>query len=387
MLCLFDMISDAIHLCTRDLTACESTEGIIAGQHHFVDLWARDSLFASFGASANVAKKTIETFLTYQREDGLIPYLILRSRHNIGKYFGKHTYFNTPVPQFRSHLTFGTVPDGGILAIIAVRKYIESTGDISFLKKNYKILLKAFLWYEKKFGDGLIKEWFSCEWADALLKSGKTLYTNVLYFKAAKDLAWLASVVKIPKDVSQYAKIAVRIGEQIHQQFWTGSYFADWKDWKRQDYFATHPNMLAIIFGLATKKEAHDILEFAECIGHNGFTIQNSNPRYPWWRISLLHIVTGMSDYHNGQLWLQPGILYATALQIIGKQTEARRVFEKISKKIVEYNGVYEVYEKNGKPVSRLLYQSEHPFAWSAGLYLWAYQNYFSGKSTVSKTP
>lgn len=42
-----------------------------------------------------------------------------------------------------------------------------------------------------------------------------------------------------------------------------------------------------------------------------------------------------------------------------------------IGEQIVKYNGVYEIYEKNGKPVKRMFYQSEHPFAWSAGLYLW----------------
>lgn len=371
------MYDISVKIAKKAINTCITESGIVAGSHHFVDLWARDSLFASFGAPTEVAKKTIEAFLKYQRRDGLIPYLILRSRHNIGKYFGKQIYFKTPVPQFRSHLTFGTVPDGGILTIIAMRKYIESTGDISFLKKNYKTLLKAFSWYKKKFGTHLISEWFSCEWADALLKIGETLYTNVLYYKSARDLSWIAGLLKKPNDKALYEKIATRISSQIHHQFWTGQYFADWIDWKRQDYFATHPNMLAIVFGLTTKKESDAILKHAKSTVWNGRTVQNSNPRYPWWRISLLHMVIGMSDYHNGMLWLQPGILYATALQIMKKQKEARCVFKKISEKIVEYNGVYEVYEKNGKPVKRLFYQSEYPFAWSAGLYLWAYQNYF----------
>ncbi len=39
---------------------------------------------------------------------------------------------------------------------------------------------------------------------------------------------------------------------------------------------------------------------------------------------------------------------------------------------IVKYNGVYEVYEKDGTPLKRIFYRSEHPFAWSAGLFLYA---------------
>ncbi len=41
-----------------------------------------------------------------------------------------------------------------------------------------------------------------------------------------------------------------------------------------------------------------------------------------------------------------------------------------MAEKIVEYENVHEVYEKNGKPVRRALYVSEVPFAWSAGLFV-----------------
>ncbi|MBI5619870.1 hypothetical protein HY950_02825, partial [Candidatus Gottesmanbacteria bacterium] len=60
------------------LKRCASPVGISAGAHHFVDLWARDSLFATFGAPVDIAETTIETFLKYQRSDGLVPYRIFR---------------------------------------------------------------------------------------------------------------------------------------------------------------------------------------------------------------------------------------------------------------------------------------------------------------------
>ena len=84
-----------------------------------------------------------------------------------------------------------------------------------------------------------------------------------------------------------------------------------------------------------------------------------------------------MADYHNGILWLQPGILYAIALKKTGKTQEARRVLMRIAHQIVKYQGVFEIYEKSGAPVRRFLYRSEEPFAWSAGLYVWAYHRIF----------
>lgn len=313
------------------IIACTTNNGLIGGLHHFVDLWARDSLFASFGAPHSVAKRTIETFLKYQRRDGLIPYRIFRRR--------------VLLPNFRSVQSGGVVPDGGLMTIVAAQR---------FGKTYAHKLNRAREWYRKKFGDDLISEWFQCEWADAVLKVGKTLYTNILYWKATGDEA---------------------IKNKIVDVFWNGRYFADWVDWRRRDYFASHPNMLAIVFGLTTREQSLSILDYAKEYCWNGWTLEENYPAYPWWRIPIQNYLVGMADYHNrGCLWLQPGILYAIALHKTGKTDEATSVLTAIAGKIVEYNGVYEVYEKNGGPVKRLFYQSEYPFAWSAGLFLWAHK-------------
>ena len=368
-------ISAAI-IAKRALRLCITHDGFIAGTHHFVDLWARDSLFATLGANVagmqDVSRTTIESFLRYQRRDGLIPYLILRSRQGLAKYFGRHTYYKMPVAHFRSHMSFGVVPDGGVMTIIAAYAYAEAAGDDTFLKKHYKKLVAAFSWYETRFKGGLVKEWFQCEWADALLKSGRTLYTNVLYFRAARDLSWIAKRLGKSRDAARFAARAEMIRTMISRELWTGTFFADWKDWKRQDYFATYPNMLAIIFGLASKRQASSILALAKKRAWNGWTLVNSVPEYPLWRVPIFYILIGMRDYHNGLIWLQPGILYAIALHVRGYTKEARTVLTGIAKKITESDGAHEVYERNGKPVVRPLYRSEHPFAWSAGLFVWA---------------
>jgi len=365
-------------IATRALVACDTEIGFAAGTHHFVDLWARDSLFATFGANtvgkASRSKATIKSFLTYQRADGLIPYLVLRSRMTAGKYFHRHSYYPSPVPHFRSNQSGGVVMDGGLMAIIAMRSYIESSGDLRFLKENYGILEKGLVWYWKKFHMGLVREWFLCEWADAVLKIGHTLYTNVLYWKAIGDMAWMAKKLKKKTDSAMYYAWQEKIQALLQSRFWNGVFFADWIDYARHDYLATHANMLAIAFGLATKTQATSVLAYAKEHCWNGWTLESNYPRYEWWRIPLLQRVVGMADYHNrGCMWLQPGIWYAIALATVGRKKEGKLVLEAISKKIVEAQDVYEVFEKNGKPVRRTIYRSEGPFAWTAGVYLWAY--------------
>lgn len=369
----------------RELLACKNPYGFSAGLHHFVDLWARDSLFATFGANeagmAGVTKKTLETFLRYQRRDGLIPYRVMRTTSDIGKYLGHPTYLPRPRPNFHSRQSGGIVPDGGLMTIIAASQYIGRTKDINFLRKQYGTLKLAAQWYEKQFRGNLIREWLLCEWADAVLKLGNTLYTNVLYWKALEDMSRLAHALGHQNDAQTFCKRRDHIGALVHGRFWNGRYFADWIDWKRQDYFASHPNMLAVLFGLTDAKGARAILTYAKIHCWNSFTLETNHPCYPFWRIPIVHHVIGMADYHNrGCLWLQPGILYAVALHQTGEKAEAKRVLTKISEKIMEYNGVYEVYEKSGAPVDRLLYKAEHPFAWSSGLFLWANDLVFGKK-------
>jgi hypothetical protein len=52
-----------------------------------------------------------------------------------------------------------------------------------------------------------------------------------------------------------------------------------------------------------------------------------------------------------------------------------------MAEQIVKCDGVWECYERDGKPVRRLLYRSEQPFAWSAGMILWAF-SLLQGNST-----
>lgn len=378
-----NVILGARRIARRDLQSCCTGAGIIAGPHHFVDLWARDSLFATFGIFSTsdfpVFRKTIESFLQFQRSDGLIPYRVMRSRSTLGKYFGKPTMQKKLSANYYSHMSLGLVPDGGLMIIISAALYVERSHDITWLRRVYQSLVQSIDWYEKKFTGGLISEWFQCEWADGVLKSGKTLYTNALYVKALNDMVFLSRKVKNAIKAKHYHNQYIRIKNVFHLEFWNGSYFSDWIDWKRQNYFASHANFLAIIFGLTSKKESESILSYAKAHSMNSFTLHNTYPSYPFWRIPVVQALAGVPDYHNrGVLWLQPGITYALALYRSGQKHAAREWCKNVAAHIVKYNGVFEVYEaSNGTPLNRRFYHTEGPFAWSAGLFLWAAEELF----------
>ena len=259
------------------------------------------------------------------------------------------------------------------MTVISAGEYVRVSSDAQFLKQHYQQLYNAMDWYHDRFGDGLLSEWFQCEWADGILKAGKVLYTNVLYCRSLFDMEKLAHSSGRIGDAKEWRTRAEMIQEYINNIFWNGSYFSDWCDYQRQDYFSSGSNMLAVVLGVATQKQSESILHYAKQHCWDQWTLETNHPTYPWWRIPLQSYLAGVADYCNrGVLWLQPGILYAIALHKTGNTIEAKNVMKIISEKIVEYNGVYEIYEKSGEPVKRIFYQSEHPFAWSAGLYLWA---------------
>ena len=173
------------------------------------------------------------------------------------------------------------------------------------------------------------------------------------------------------------------IKAKIMAAFWNGEFLIDWIDYKKHQIFNSLANLLAVWWDFTDKKQSKAILNYARkyCLsrrqaGLNGFTLEENYPRYPFWRIPFWNHLLGMADYHNrGCLWLQPGIIYSLCLNKLGKKQQAQEMMSKISTTIVKFNGVYEIYEKNGRPVKRLFYQSESPFAWSSGLYIYAFYN------------
>jgi glycogen debranching enzyme len=158
-------IKQAQYIAKNSIFACHSNQGLLAGSHHFVDLWARDSFFATYGLIQKkdfpIFRQTIDTFLQFQRKDGLIPYRVMRSKSNLSKYFGKPSLLEHPVANFYSHMSLGLVPDGGLMAIISSAEYVRRSGDIKWLQSQFQGLKRAISWYHNEFEDSLISNGFS----------------------------------------------------------------------------------------------------------------------------------------------------------------------------------------------------------------------------------
>lgn len=360
--------SKALSIAIKDLRECYESEGIIAGRHHFTDYWGRDAFFAAWGSleigDHDIVRKNTRLFFNNQREDGLMPYRIMRGPITIGKYLGKPKFYKKPNPTYRLRGILQDVFDGTTLCIIAYVSLIRKTKERNIYKEH---IAKAQDYLEKKEKHGLLWDGIEAEWNDAAYKFGNILYSNILYWEMYDLLAAIAE----KEEKSRLTKKRNKIGNALRERLWNGKYFADWHDCMRHDNFHSFGNLMSIAFGITNDEETESILKETE--KHRlKFSFETHFPRYPFWRIDFLNQLAGLGDYQNGLIWWQPAAAYVAAMVRLKRFHRAREQIKLMEASIRRY-GVHEVYERDGKPLKRLFYRSEHPFAWSSGMIVWAF--------------
>ncbi len=352
----------AIEIAKRDLRACYASNGIFAGRGHFQQYWCRDSFFASLGASAigdlSVVKKQLYFFLLNEKKNGKLPGLITpRGR-----------------PEYRPLLLSNPV-DGNALFVIAFSDYLRRSGDKKFARENFAGVRKAMEWVEGHDWnhDMLIEEGLLANWADSLFKCWKVLYSNVCYCRALEEFAAIAGALGEKALAGRYEKKAAGVKKEINRQFWLQEYYADWIDWKRHENFSSDGNVLAIVWGIADGEKGARIEEFVAEKKLTEVPMRTCYPNYAPWRVATFFTFPSKAFYyHNGLSWPWLGAMNAIALQRLGERKRAGKEMERIAELIVGQGTVHEIFDESGKPVRSALLKSEHPFAWSAALFLLA---------------
>jgi len=183
------------------------------------------------------------------------------------------------------------------------------------------------------------------------------------------------------KNFDIYKNKEKQIAKSLRERLWNGKYFADWNDYKKQNYFYPFGNCLAVAWGLTTENESKKILEECQKVKFN-FTLETNSPKYPPWRIDPLQQLICMGNYQNkSTLWWQPVAAYLAALKKTAKIDEFNYAANKIGNKIISDGKVYECYNRKGKPLNKLVYKAERPFAWASGMLLWALRNETSSET------
>ncbi|MCX8146905.1 MAG: GH116 family glycosyl hydrolase [Candidatus Woesearchaeota archaeon] len=377
----------AIH----DLRKCYTGLGILAGLRRFDDYWARDSFFASFGALSikdfSVVKRNLGLFLKYKKEDGQLPRRI--DRHVVFLKYLKIPKFlvrrKKLMPKYTTSLGYCYSVDQNSLFVIALLEYVKKTGDVDFLKKTYKEAKQIIDWNfsNDRERDLLLEEGFFANWEDTIFWRGKLFYTNILHYKALLDFSELSAIVGDEENKKRYYDIAEKVKSRINRSFWHYEYYIKSKvrKWKHAKYFCIDANLLSIVFGIADREKTMHILKYIKKFNlDEKIPMRSTYPRYPLWRNSPARLVLFSAGYHDVFGWIWISCLYALALHKIGMKKEALCYLNKTANKINEFNGVYEVYS-NGRPVDKILFKSDYPFAWSAGMFIYTYNVILKSKN------
>lgn len=366
-----NILDQAYDISLKALRECYQDQGIIAGKRKFDDYWARDAFFAILGSlSANdlaITRTTLNLFLNHQNKKGQLPRRIDRTYVGL-KYLGLKLKRKEPNPRYTNSLFIAKTLDQNSLFIISLLYYIKKTKDFEYLERNFNKIKAAIDWNFLHYKNDLIHEGLFANWEDTVIKKGNTLYTNVLHYGALEAFIDICKLVNY--DYKEYEEKAKLLREKINEKFWNGKYYKSTLS-KKREIFCAAGNVLSILFNVADQKKAVLIEKFVKS-NINTVPMPSAHPRHELWRYSLFNYMRGSVNYHGGFSWLWLGCLNVIALLKLDMQKDAEELINTLASKIVEHNNVYEVYHE-GKPVNKLLFKSEVPFAWSAGLFVFAY--------------
>ena len=343
--------------------------------------WSWDSFFASFGAisvgDAKIVKANLNLYLKYQKKNGSIPKRFSNPLYSL-QFIGLpiKEVWEKQRPNYRSPYYTGASLTQHPMLIIAFHHYIKSTNDIKFLKENFSKLIKIFQFLNRySYKNGLLKEGLGGGWAEGVLKRGAVAFTNMCYAQSLLCAGELADSLGKTDLASEFEAKYKELKKAINQKLWSNKdsgFYSDWHTFRRHHYFASDSNILSILWNIADKDKIL-ILDrrLKKLMSRSSIPMPAAESKYVIFRIFLINLMGGMKNYHIDFSWTWLGCIYALAKLKIGKKAEALKILEKIARVIVRDGTVHEIYYNN-KPVSILFYKSEQPWAWSAGLFLYA---------------
>ncbi|MFC4101331.1 amylo-alpha-1,6-glucosidase [Paenibacillus xanthanilyticus] len=400
------VIEEAYHQSIYVLERCMHAMGAKASAllEGYPQVFARDSMITLLGASLvdNPAFKdafmaSLETLAVYQTRLGMIP-------------------LSVDIEKPRMEANQGAV-DSNLWYVIGHGVYYERYQDLAFLRKHLDSIKQAMLWldYQDSNNCGLLEVQEAADWGDLFANRGNILYDNVLYYKAlleyaamlelsgesgeerlrqAEDVRRKLNVLLWPGDVEEktrlirdngYCQEWLRVIRMSSETYWFGKFYLPYASFRDFGYHCDAlGNSLAILFGVADEVQTEAVLDHFIQTGMNRpYPIMaNYPPTMPGdkdWREYYRNAHLNLPyQYHNGGIWPFIGGFYVAALMKAGRREFALEELGNLAKanrtgKRLEWEFNEWLNGRSGMP-SGMAYQ-----AWSAGMYIYAYQYVMNG--------
>lgn len=346
-----------------------------AKRRHYLSIFARDAAICSLGMLASKDNKLIA--------------IAGRSLKTLGKYqteFGQIPNYVQPERDFKNYWVLGSI-DSTLWWLIALY-YYNQTARIKYQPAKKIKLAINWLNCQMNITDGLLVQAEASDWADIMPRSGKVLYTNILWLKVNElyrnlNLKFLKR--NFENTFYPYEKID-KINRQNNSLEPTlrliagakgkGHYlsFVNYLYWGKD--FDIYSHSLGSSFGIMDKDIARTVLsklgkkqkDQALPIPVLYYPIKENSDL--WRPYMKAHNQNYPYQYHNGGIWPFTAAFYAIALFNSGQKQAAAKELIKIvhANKLNDWQFNEWLHGKTGKPMGM------HGQSWNAGAYLLAYQ-------------
>lgn len=381
---LIDEIRDAAVI---SLGKCAHAAGLKASGrrvgHHQV--WARDTMIALLGGQFADDSRIRQAFLTSLH--------LLRSRQAANGAVPNNVDAASLRPNFRAYA------DAGLWWIVGSE----------ILEPDPETTARILAWYDHQDVDqsGLLSMQESADWQDLFCTRGKGLYLNCLYVLALKAAGQNAKADHVRELINTFfwyrgdgnllphirhtfSTESVEDQDSLGRKRWlprkyslvSEPHYLPWLGFRAcGEWFDSLGHLLAILAGVASPEQSATILDFIRRHSMAERPIKALfpyvQPGSPDWR-DYYGMLNVPAHYHNGGVWPFIGGFYVAALVKCGLADEARQALERLA--LLNREGEFNEWHhgETGEPLG------VHDQAWSAGMYLFAYNCVRAGRSFLS---
>ncbi len=387
---LVDLAQEIYGRAIEALRRCSTPSGLMASGRRVGhrQVWARDSMISLLGGRL-VEDPEIQSAL------GASVGLLKQHRTAAGG-IPNNVDCATGRPNFRAYA------DGGLWWIIGSTLIAPDPGTVR----------EVLGWYECQDVDqsGLLSMQESCDWQDLFCTRGKGLYLNCLYVLALRVAAGLVESAD-PEEGRRRRLRAERTAQAVNAAFWYAgdgnllrhmvhtfstesqgtedslgrkrwlpekrylageSYYLPYLGFRAAgEWFDSFGNLLAILAGVADGPRTAAILDFMPRYAVDRWPVRSLTPSVqpgdPDWR-DYYGTLNAPDCYHNGGVWPFLGGFYVAALVAAGRHEAASRALDALAElnRQGEFNEWH--HGASGEPMG------VRDQAWSAGMYLFAYE-------------
>jgi glycogen debranching enzyme len=176
--------------------------------------FGRDALWTSLALDSEGdfadARRALELLVKYQRADGKIPHEVPQSE--------------TLVPWFQDYPYGYAAADATPLFVIAMRDYVERSGDVSFAGQEWDSILRAYKFLNSTLDShgfaqnlGVGHGWVE---SGPLLPVRTEIYQAALGIEALRSISALARLLGKDEDVATLQQTFERERERLNERFW-----------------------------------------------------------------------------------------------------------------------------------------------------------------------